>query len=278
MLEALLAQPVKVLKEIIIVDSSDDGLTPALLDASSSERVRILHLAKKTIPAVARNLGAAQTSGDILAFIDSDSCAAPDWISRILEAYARGCRAGGGAILLPEFQTEFPVAVVQYFLQSNEYMPVGSCREVLFTPGCNIFCEKELFLKVGGFPEIRAAEDVLFGLAVRKIEKYWFDPSIRVSHIYRTEKASLISTQKLLGRYVLIYRRRYHGGWMYRGMLPIVLLPGFILVKFFRIVGRILFAGDVRVIGRFLTTFPLFVLGLWYWSVGFFQGCLDEGL
>ena len=273
--ESLLAQS-EPLKEIVIVDSSDDGRTPALLDGLASEKVKVTHLPQKTTPAVGRNIGARQASGEILAFIDSDCYAESDWAKRILEANEQGCRAGGGTILLPEFQRNSMLASAQYYLQCNEFIPRGSRRETLFTPGCNTFCENALFSEIGGFPEIRASEDVLFGLEARKKAKYYLDPAIRVSHIFRTETVSFISNEKMQGRYILIYRRSHYGHWIYKGIFPLLLLPAFVLVKFLRITARILATGRLRDIGGFLGSLPLFLLGLWYWSVGFFRGCFEK--
>ena len=186
-LKSLLDSPKSLLKEVIVVDSSDDAQTPALLDAFRSEKLRVIHLPVKTPPATARNLGARQASGDILAFLDSDAYAAQDWLEKITAAVEQGCRVGGGSLSLPDFQKSKALALAQYFLQFNEFLDVGKRRVKMFVPSCNLFCERSLFDEVGGFPEIRASEDVLFGLAVAKRAKVFFDPAIKIFHIFRED-------------------------------------------------------------------------------------------
>jgi len=275
-LEGLLSQRACAAKSIIVVDSSDDGRTPAVLSAFEGRGVRVVRLSEKTIPAVGRNLGAQQASGRYLAFIDSDAYPAPDWLEKISEAFAQGCRVGGGSLSLPDFQKRKMIALAQYFLQFNEFLDTGIRRVKTFVPSCNLFCEKALFDDVGGFPEIRASEDVLFGLAAGQRTGVFFEPSIRIYHIFREDLGAYLRNQLMLGKYILIYRRMHCGGWMYRGIVPVLLLPAFVALKFLRIVLRILATGRPREIGGFLYSLPLFLLGLTYWGAGFFQGCVSD--
>ena len=275
-IESLLGQDTaELLKEVIVVDSSDDGKTPAMLDEKRSEKVRVVHLRQKSMPAVARNIGAKEASGEILAFIDSDAYAAGDWLAAILRAREAGCRLGGGAILLPEFQADKQVAVAQYFLQFNGFMPTAARRVVKFTPSCNLFCDKKLFEQVGGFPEIRASEDVLFGMSASRSEKFYFDPAVRVYHIFREQKDSYFQNQRMLGRYILIYRRDHlKQGWC-RGPLPLLLVPAVVTAKFLGISARVLYYGGWQAFSRYIGALPLFLNGLYFWTEGFLQACLD---
>ena len=263
-------------KEIVVVDSSDDAKTRDILTQFEKKGVRIVRLAHKTMPGTGRNLGAAQCTGKTLAFIDSDAYPAPDWLERITETASSGCRVGGGALKLPEFQRKNALALAQYFLQFNEFLDFGPRRVKMFVPSVNLFCERSLFEEVGGFPEIRACEDVLFCIKAGKTAPVYFEPAIKIYHIFREEMGSYIRNQVVLGKAILIYRRMHYNSWMYRGALvPMLLLPGFVLVKFFRITWRILQLGNARELGGFLYSLPLFLVGLWYWSVGFFQACFE---
>ncbi len=263
-------------KEIVVVDSSDDPKTPEILARFEGQGVILHRLAQKTMPGNARNLGAGRCTGKILAFIDSDAYPAPDWLERIGEAVAGGCRMGGGSLKLPDFQKHNALALAQYFLQFNEFLDSGKRRVKMFVPSVNLFCERALFEELGGFPPVRASEDVLFGLEVGKKTPVYFEPAIRIYHIFREEMSPYFRNQIVLGKGILIYRRMHYNSWMYRGrVVPVALLPGFVLIKFFMITGRILAMGNLRELGGFLYSFPLFLAGLWYWSVGFFQGCLE---
>lgn len=262
----------ELLREVLIVDSSDDGRTPRLLERLASERVKVLRLDKKTIPAIGRNVGAQQATGDVLAFIDSDAYAEEDWLERIAKAVLDGCSVGGGAILIPPSQKGLGIASAQYFIQFSEFMPQGQRRRTRFIPSCNLFCRRELFDAVGGFPEIRACEDVLFGEKVSATQPVFFDPAIKVCHIFRTDKKAFYANQRLLGKYILIYRRDHLKSVWMRGVWPAILWPAIVLLKGLRIVWRTPKNGGFSALGLLLQSSGLFAMGLLYWGMGFVEG------
>jgi GT2 family glycosyltransferase len=152
-------------------------------------------------------------------------------------------------------------------------MCIGDDRVKSFVPSCNMFCDRELFQKVGGFPEIRAAEDVLFGLKASKVSQLWFLPKVKVYHIFRKDWAGFLKNQMLLGRYVSIYRKSYYDSFIYKGIMPLVLFPVFLFIKLFRIILRIFLSGWHH-ISRFMIASPVFLIGLLFWSAGFIKGCI----
>jgi hypothetical protein len=228
------------------------------------------------MPATGRNIGVREASGSVLAFIDSDAYPVEDWLSEIGAAFEEGTRIGGGSLKCPDFQKWKPLALAQYFLQFNEFLGTGARRVKVFVPSVNLFCEKALFEEVGGFPEIRASEDVLFGLGAGKWAPIFFEPTAKVYHIFRENLGAYLRNQEILGKYILIYSRMHYNSWMYRGLMPALLLPAFVAFKFFRIVWRILATGDFAEMGRFLLSLPLFLLGLSYWTLGFLRACFGK--
>jgi GT2 family glycosyltransferase len=227
------------ISEIIIVDSSNSSKFEKLLLQFKSENIKVIRMGAETIPAISRNFGAKEAKGEILAFIDSDAYPAPDWLEHIAKACENNRRVGGGAIEIPDFQKDNSIALAQYYLQFNEYIYIGDDRPKSFVPSCNIFCDRELFKSVGGFADLRAAEDVLFGLKVSKIAKLWFLPQIRVYHIFRQDLKEFLKNQILLGKYIIIYRRMYYDKLIYKGVIPIVLFPIFLYIKLIGIIIRI---------------------------------------
>lgn len=264
------------LKEIIVADSSSDEAAKAQLETYAARGVKVVHLPTRTMPALARNAGAKVASGALLAFIDSDAYPAPDWARQLLAIWTSGCRVGGGAIVLPEFQSLRVVPVAQYFLQFNEYIDAGRRRTMDFSPAANLFCERALFEEVGGFPEIRASEDTLFGLKVSTKVPYWFDPNLKVHHIFREATKAFFDNQKMLGKYVFVYRADRAGRrfpWSYPW--PVVLLPAIAAVKGGRIAGRIARRPRPDLWWRFAAASPWFAMGFLQWCRGFAEGAVE---
>ncbi len=272
-LDSLLRKPSQYLKEIVVADSSDDEETKIILSQYSG-KIRLVHLEKKTNPALARNAGAKLASGETLAFIDSDAFPASNWVEEIVHARRMGSVVGGGAIGLPDFQRDNRLALAQYYLQFNEFMGPDKKRGIFFVPSCNLFCENNIFKLIGGFPNIRASEDVLFGRLANSVSAVNFHPEIKVYHIFRNQLASYLNNQILLGKYILFYRRMGPQKFLANAWLAIPLIPVFVFIKFLRIAQRIL--KQRKNIVPFLSVSPLFMLGLFYWAIGFFQGCIQK--
>jgi len=258
-------------KEVIVVDSSNDGKTRELLKGADS-RLKIILLEKKTSPAIGRNIGVKHAQGDLLCFIDSDVYLDENWLINILQAYDSGCRAGGGSVSVPDFQKKSNLALAQLYLQFNEFLEVGEKRTISIVPACNMFVERSIFDKAGGFPDIRASEDVLLCLKLGALSQVWFVPQARCFHIFRESYESYFNNQKVLGKYIIVYRRMTSNKWFYKNLWPLLLLPAFLLVKITRIKWRIYKAGWANY-KKFIISSPLFLAGLWYWAIGFGQGC-----
>ncbi len=273
--KSLLKQQVNDTFEIIVVDSSDNPVAKEQLESLASNRVQVICLEKKTVPAESRNIGARAATGELLCFIDSDIILEQDWLKQILSAYQDGCRAGGGAIGIPEFQKDNSVALAQLYLQCNEYLSGTARVQKLFVPSCNMFCERALFFEVGGFPEIRASEDTLFFLQLENKARVYFVPLAKCYHTFRQEWDGFLRNQFLLGKYVSIYRRQHYKSIIYKGIIPILLSPAFLAIKFLRIVARVARAGSPHVFS-FIKSSPVFVVGFVWWSAGLLNGFVSR--
>jgi glycosyltransferase involved in cell wall biosynthesis len=266
------------LHELIVADSSSEEAAREQLRAYARKGVTVISLPTRTMPALARNAGARAATGEVLAFIDSDAFPAPDWPAQLQAALAAGARVGGGAIVLPDFQRLRARPVAQYFLQFNEFVDAGQRRTVRFSPGANLFCEKALFEAVGGFPEIRASEDTLFGLAVSERAPYWFEPRLKVHHIFREGLGPFLENQRLLGQYVYVYRaQRAKGAFPWSWPWGVVLLPAIAAAKTARIAGRVARRPRPDLWWRFLAFSPWFAQGLWQWCRGFAGAAWTSG-
>jgi len=86
-LEHLLAQTSAPL-EILVVDSSSDDVTERLVRERFPTVAYTVCTSGMGAMATARNLGYRMTTGDVLAFIDDDAFAEPEWLERLLPFYA----------------------------------------------------------------------------------------------------------------------------------------------------------------------------------------------
>jgi GT2 family glycosyltransferase len=260
----------------VLVDSSPKEKQAELAQLTKQyPLVKTVFLEQKTIPAIARNIGAKAAEGDLFLFIDSDAFPHENWVETISKQYEKGHRLGGGSIALPDFQMRNILAIAQYFLQFNEFIPVGDQRQKKFAPSCNLFCAREIFEEVGGFPEVRASEDVLFGLKASQTHDFWFLPDSKVYHIFGDSWQRFRSNQYLLGKYVAVYKKEGATQGLKKALFHPAIqafsLPMVPMYKFALLARRIMGA-DLKNVAMFLGVSPAIALGLLIWSAGFFNG------
>ncbi len=259
------------IEEIIVIDCSDDLTTRAILSNYPEIKLKIIQLQEKSSPGNSRNIGAKTALGDVLCFIDSDVFLDPLWLDHISYAYQSGCRVGGGSVGIPSFQSKNLLALAQLYLQFNEYLQVGQTRQIKLLPACNMFVDRQLFNQLNGFPQIRASEDVIFCLKAAEQTAIWFIPAAHSFHIFREETRPYLQNQIVLGTYIIVYRRMMYEQWYYKQLWPILLLPLFLIFKTARITTCTARAGRHH-LNNFIWSFPLFLAGLFYWGIGFYQG------
>lgn len=87
-LESVVSQDVDF--EIVVVSDGGMNLGPFLEARSLGDRLRFVHLTKKTGVAAARNAGARVARAEILCFLDDDDLLGPQQLSRLCEAIEQG--------------------------------------------------------------------------------------------------------------------------------------------------------------------------------------------
>jgi glycosyltransferase involved in cell wall biosynthesis len=262
------------LSEIIVVDSSDDGITKNYLQSMSNGMIRVITSGIKVMPAIQRNIGAEHATGDLLVFIDSDAFPSDGWLKKIIQAYSSGWKAGGGGYRVPEFQLQNKVALAQYYLEFGEYIPVGRPTIKKLLPSCNLFCDRTLFHSVKGFPRIRASEDSLFGLTLSKHSPLFYIPDACVFHIFREDEKHFLNNQFLIGRYIYVYRKHFYNSFYLDGLFFYFFLPAMFMVKLMIVLRRV-WKGGLRHMRLFMWSWGYFWKGLLAWTKGFFSGKKD---
>jgi len=151
-------------------------------------RARLINVAEKGA-GPARNGGVAASTGEVLAFVDSDCVPEPQWLAEGLAALAGHDVVGGSVHVLvddPErltpaeaFERIFAFDIEQY-LERKGFVGSG-----------NLFCRREVFNQVGGFAT-GVSEDVDWcHRALAQKFKIGFAPQAAVGHPARRSWAEL---------------------------------------------------------------------------------------
>jgi len=102
----------------------------------------------------ARNTGLAAATGTIIAFMDEDAVAAPDWLARLKEGFSDKQTIGVGGSILPWWITTKPDWFPEEFNWvvgcTYKGMP-ESTHPVRNLIGCNMAFRREIFDQSGGF-------------------------------------------------------------------------------------------------------------------------------
>jgi glycosyltransferase involved in cell wall biosynthesis len=274
-LAALAVQQLEVPYEVIVVDSSDDE-TAEIVRREFPE-VQLVHLLQQTGPELARNLGARQARGDVLAFIDSDCVAPSDWLSRLYALMGKGYEAVGGATANGNGQSL--VSWAGYFCEFREFLPGCAPHEVSNLSLNNAAYRKATFWMAGGFtPGYYPMEDQVFHqhLNERGI-RICLDPNIVVAHMHRTEQTAFLRHQQRIGQANARVLRRIElpGAWLARhSWLAFIAMPFLILYRFARTIYAVRAAERALVLRRPVVAW-LCWLGMCQWGWGFLQGTAE---
>jgi len=167
--------------EIIIVSEAPE--------TESFANTRIITSGRAS-PAMARNIGAREARGAILAFIDDDAYPAKDWLEKALGDFEdKAVGAVGGPSLVPPQATFFQQVSNKVFELSSSrtgrrYSRGARKTEVDVWPTCNFFVRKTIFDTLGGFSDkYWGGEDTTFCYDLVKAGvKILYDPDVLVYH------------------------------------------------------------------------------------------------
>jgi glycosyltransferase involved in cell wall biosynthesis len=175
--------------EILVVDNGSAALPEAVCAAAGAR----LLVEPEPGPGPARNRGAAAARAPLLAFIDADCIADPDWLATIAARFARdpeACVLGGDVRIAcadPARPTLIEAYESVYGYRMDRYI-----REQGFTGTGNLAIRRAVFEAVGPFGGIDVAEDRDWGQrAGRMGHPTRYEPAMRVFHPARPDFAAL---------------------------------------------------------------------------------------
>jgi GT2 family glycosyltransferase len=137
---------------ILVVDHN-----PALLERLQTTFPQAITVASETRgSSAAFNTGVHHATGEILAFIDDDAVAEPNWLETLVAHYSDDKVAGVGGKIIPNWLAGRPAWFPEEFLWVNgctyRGLPdtVAPLRNLI---GCNMSLRRSLVEQVGGFSE-----------------------------------------------------------------------------------------------------------------------------
>jgi len=202
--------------EVIIADNNSTDTTGDVVREYLLRELnfRVCH-ERKAGANHARNTGAGIAGGEYLVFIDDDAVAYPDWLQKIQEFIVRQPQVAlfGGPYEAYSYLPGpdwFPPEYGSLYL-GDEERPVRFGAE--WITGTNLVVRKDAFFEVGGFHHLLGSVKngtFYFGEESRLIVDLkerghipYYVPTVRVKHLIRHEKFSLIYLLKsyyLMGR------------------------------------------------------------------------------
>jgi mycofactocin system glycosyltransferase len=173
--------------EILVVDDASTDQTP---DIVSRYPVELVRNSENRMASSCRNLAAARSRGDILAFIDSDCEADRMWLRELLPALKDPAIAVVGGMV----ESRGDNLALDRYEQVRSSLKMGlwpkrssASNPFFYVPSCNLLIRRDVFLQSGGFNEsMTVGEDVDLCWRVRNrglhIE---YRPSGKIFHKHR---------------------------------------------------------------------------------------------
>lgn len=232
--------------ELIVVDdcSTDDSVAVA-----ESYGARVLRTPENSGPAAARNLGAANASGEILFFIDSDVAAKPDAVANAVELLGADPEIGaicGNYDPVPLIRDSL---VEEYRCLQQSYWLIADEGRIMTLYTALLAVPRRVFEEIGPFnPRLRETENADYGLRLAQRYQIWLTPRVRGVHDHDHELRVLVRkvfTRTALHIPMYAHKPEFPGGlssgpraWVSVAalltlltlVLPVLLGPVFLLV------------------------------------------------
>ena len=149
-IESIQQQTLPVTELIVVIDYNSSLFIR--LQQSNNNIVLLENREKKGLSG-ARNTGIAVATGDVIAFLDDDAIAAPNWLEFLIKHFGENVLGVGGAVLPmweskkpPWFPDEF------YWTVGCTYLGMPETARPIRNPmGGAMFFRREIFTKVGNF-------------------------------------------------------------------------------------------------------------------------------
>jgi cellulose synthase/poly-beta-1,6-N-acetylglucosamine synthase-like glycosyltransferase len=192
--------------EVIVADGGSEDRTAEVARA----RGAIVIKNAKIIQSAARNLGAMNAKGELIAFIDADIILEREWLKKAIIHFRDPDVAAVGNF--PGIAEESNWLEKAWFFYVQNRHSSNSAISVEWLASANVIFRKAIFNKIGGFDEtIRYTEDVDISFRARRSGyKIILDPGLESTHLqYEVSLRGFIKRQLAGGRTILHLIKNY---------------------------------------------------------------------
>jgi len=154
--ESVLAQTYEPLEVVIVVDGNPDVFGRVQEDFGHYDNLILYNNDKNRGISYSRTKGAKIASGEVVAMIDDDAVAEPDWVAELVSVYQSTDAVAVGGYVAPNWvsgEPDFFPAEFYWLVGCNERGFGEHLEEVRNTYGSNISYKRDVFLSVGGYDQ-----------------------------------------------------------------------------------------------------------------------------
>ncbi len=187
--------------EAIVVD---DGSRDDTADVARRHPCRYLANDRNRGQSYSRNVGARAASGEILAFIDSDCVASPEWLRELVPFFSWPALAAVGGFVAgyhDESRLDRYEQAASSLNMGDRLILMADDRSMSYVPTCNLLVRREAYLALGGLREdLRVGEDV--DLCWRLRAAGWrlvYSPTGTVRHRHRNRLREMLKRRAAYG-------------------------------------------------------------------------------
>ena len=154
--ESVLTQTYDPIEVVLIVDGNPEVHDLVVALFGHREDVMIHCNDENSGLSFSRTKGVELSSGEVIAFLDDDAIADPDWIGALVEGYEQTDAIAVGGRMIPEWVAGRPSFLPEEFywlIGANYEERLEPWSEVRNTLGSNMSFRRTVFEEVGGFDE-----------------------------------------------------------------------------------------------------------------------------